>query len=131
MNNIPSVLAVLLCDTIIIEQGTGKKTLVGLFENLNAADFPTARPVGFFARLTDMEGNYHFDVRVVRLDAEKEELMVGAEFEYKADDRLAILDVALNLPPVPFLTPGRYEFQLYADDGIYIGRAALTAKLNG
>jgi hypothetical protein len=103
---------VLLRDTIFIEQGTGKKTLVGLFENPDAAAFPTARPMGFFARLNDLEGSYHFDVRVVRLDGDKEELMGGAEFEYKAEGRLAILGVALNLPPAPFSTPGRYEFQL-------------------
>jgi hypothetical protein len=48
MNNIPSVLAIVLCDWIIIEQGTGKKTLVGLFDNLNAAVFPVLRPMGFY-----------------------------------------------------------------------------------
>ena len=130
MNNIPSVLAVLLCDVIIVEQGTGKKSLIGLFETLNVSSFPAVQKVGLFARLTDMEGHYHFAVRIVRLDGDKEELMAGAELEYKADDRLAILDIALNLPPVPFIGAGRYEFQLFAD-GIYIGRAALTAQLNG
>jgi hypothetical protein len=33
---VPSVLSILLCDHIIIEQGTGKKTLVGLFDVMNA-----------------------------------------------------------------------------------------------
>jgi hypothetical protein len=51
MNNIPSVLAIVLCDWIIIEQDTGKKTLVGLFDNLNSSAFPFLRPMGFYARL--------------------------------------------------------------------------------
>jgi hypothetical protein len=125
MNNIPSVLATLLCDWIIVEQGTAKKTLVGLFDSLNSSSFPTLRPIGFYARLTDLEGHYHFTLRIVRLDGEKEELMAGAEFEYKADDPLGILEIALNLPSVPFTTPGRYEFQLYTED-IYVGRAVLN-----
>jgi hypothetical protein len=127
MNNIPSALAILLCDWIIIEHGTGKKTLVGLFDNLNAASFPVVRPMGFYARLTDLEGHYHFTLRIVRLDRDKEELMAGAEFEHKADDPLAILEVALNLPAVPFTATGRYEFQL-STDGVYRGRATLNVQ---
>ena len=127
MNNIPSVLAILLCDGIIIEQGTGKKTLVGLFNNLNAASFPTVQPVGFYASLTDLDGHYRFDIRVVRLAGETEELMGGAEAEFESHDRLATLEMAVNLPPVPFTGPGRYEFQLFAD-GIYIGRATLNVQ---
>jgi len=127
MNNIPSVLATLLCDWIIVEQGTAKKTLVGLFDILTVAAFPTVQSMGFYARLTDLEGHYHFDVRVVRLAGEEEELLGGAQAEFRADDRLAILEMALNLPPVPLAAPGRYEFQLFAD-GVYIGRAALNVQ---
>lgn len=125
MNNIPSVLATLLCDWIIVEQGTAKKTLVGLFDGLSSSSFPISRPVSFYARLTDLEGHYHFTLRIVRLDGDNEELMAGAEFESNADDRLGILEVALNLPPVPFTASGRYEFQLYAED-VFIGRAVLN-----
>jgi hypothetical protein len=128
MNNIPSVLAIVLCDRIIIEQGTGKKTLIGIFNNLNAASFPTVQPVGFYASLTDLEGHYRFDIRVVRLAGDGEELMGGAEAEFTAHDRLAILEMAVNLPPVPFTAPGRYEFQLFAD-GVYIGRATLNVQM--
>jgi hypothetical protein len=126
MGNLPSVLAILLCDTIIIEQGTGKKTLVGLFEALNAGGFPTVQRIGFYARLTDLEGKYRFSVRVVRIDGQKEEFVAGAEVDFTADNRLGILELALNLPPLPFPNPGRYEFQLFADD-VYLGRATIDA----
>ena len=51
--------------------------------------------------------------------------MASAEAEFVAHDRLAILELALNLPPVPMTGAGRYEFQLFADD-IYLGRATLN-----
>ena len=70
-NNLPSVLAILLCDWIIIECGTGKKTLVGIFDELGSPSFPASRTVGFYARLTDLEGSYHFNVRIVRLDGDE------------------------------------------------------------
>lgn len=126
MGNLPSVLAILLCDWIIIEQGTEKKTLVGMFDALNSEVFPVAQKIGFYARLTDLEGDYRFTIRIVRLDGEKEELMGGAEAEYKATGRLDILEIALNLPQVPFPRPGRYEFQLFAND-VYMGRATINA----
>ena len=124
MSSVPSVLAILLCDSIIVEQGSNKKTLVGVFTHVNAASFPALLKMGFYARLTDLEGDYRFEVRIVRLEGNAEDLMAGAETEFKADDRLAILDLALNLPPMPFPGPGRYEFQLFADS-VYIGRATL------
>lgn len=72
-----------------------------------------------------MEGNYHLAVRIVRLCGTEEQLMAGAEAEYAATDRLATLDLAFNLPNVPLVGPGRYEFQLFSND-IYIGRAMLN-----
>jgi hypothetical protein len=126
-NPLPSVLAILLCDQIIIDVETGKKTLVGVFEGLRAEKYPIGQKMAFYARLTDLEGHYKFVVRIVRLDGDKEELMGGAEAEYTAKHQLAILEIALNLPPVPFSGPGRYEFQLFADE-IYIGRATLNAS---
>lgn len=50
MEKIPSVLAILVCDWIIIEQGTEKKTLVGLFDRIQSRKFPTQRPIGLSNR---------------------------------------------------------------------------------
>lgn len=36
----PSLNAMLLCDHTIREQGTGKVSLIGAFENISAAHFP-------------------------------------------------------------------------------------------
>jgi hypothetical protein len=41
---IPSVVAMLICDQVIAEQGTNKKSLIGVFEIFNALVFPTMIP---------------------------------------------------------------------------------------
>lgn len=134
MASIPSLLAILMCDQVIIDAATSKKTLVGLFDHIGASQFPAMQPVGFYARLTDLEGEYTFVIRVVNLtDGEKRvgELRTPP---IKQPDRLAFLELALNLPPVPFPQPGQYEFQLYANED-YIGRSVIKVgpppKLKG
>lgn len=37
----PVVLGLLICDHVIIEEGTRKTTLVGTFESIRAGGFPT------------------------------------------------------------------------------------------
>jgi hypothetical protein len=123
---IPSLLAILLCDHVILEQGTGKKTLVGLFDEVWSPTEPHHQDLGFFARMTDLEGNYQFAIKVVRIAAEGEIVVAAGNLQMAQPitNRLANLDLALNLP-VDFPNFGKYEFQLFAND-IYMGRAVLN-----
>lgn len=76
--------------------------------------------------MTDAEGEYKFTVRIVYL-GEEEQIVGGLETEgVTASDRLGVLNLALNLPPVRFPQFGRYEFQLFANN-VYIGRAVINA----
>ena len=126
---IPSVLAILLCDRIITEEGTNKKTLVGIFQNLRAAKIPTAREMAFYAHLTDAEGKYKFRVEIVRLNDNQTIGRIETK-EVGFTDRLAPVDLAMNLPPVPFDQVGRYEFQLYANE-VYLGHISLDVVKKG
>lgn len=62
-----------ICDSAILEQGTGKVSVIGIFENINAESFPAMHPgmsivIGF-------EGDpNNYDVEIVFLD-EKEEIV--------------------------------------------------------
>jgi len=60
MPPVPSVLAVLVCDSVILESQTGKQSIIGIFDNIHAAQAPFSQRVGFYARLTDAEGEYKF-----------------------------------------------------------------------
>lgn len=131
MANVPSLLAILLCDQVILEQGTGKKTLVGIFEDINSPGEPIPHRVGFFARMTDLEGSYNFAIKVVRIAPEGEVVVAGGQLSLPQaiTDRLANVDLALNVPAV-FPKFGKYEFQLFAND-MYIGRAVLNCRKLG
>ena len=127
---VPSVLAILLCDRIITEAVTDKKTLVGVFQNVNAAKIPTALQMAFYARLTDAEGKYKFRVDVVRLNDNQAIGRIETTGELEVTDRLAPVELAMNLPGVPFDQLGRYEFQLYGNE-IYLGHISLDVTQRG
>lgn len=104
---------------------------MALFEKVLGPGFPIAQRLGVFARVTDMEGDYTFTIRIVHLD-DAEELVGRMEFpQAHFEDRLAIVDLAVNVPAVIFPKPGHYEFHVYANDQ-YIGRERMeVVKLDG
>ena len=59
----PMVLSLIVCDTVITDAQSGKKTLVGLFNSVGAARYPHVLPRFFiFASLTNGNGDTVFDL---------------------------------------------------------------------
>jgi len=108
----PSVQAFLVCDQVIEDSLTKKKSLIGLFTHLQAAAFPFQRhQMGLYFCLTDAEGTYHFDIDLMYLNTEQ--LVCRATLPNIAiADRLQISDFGINIPSLVFPAPGRYEFRL-------------------
>src|ERR1700679_1654147 len=122
---IPSAIAMLICDQIIIEQGTSKKSLIGLFENLNALSFPAQTRLSIFAKLTDASGHYDFLIRIVNL---KDEILLS-EVKTQLDIKdMTGAELVVNFVGMVFPEPGKYEFQLYANE-VYLHRITMNAVL--
>lgn len=124
---VPSVVAMLLCDSVITEAATNKKTLVGIFDHWNLVSIPSRVSFWVYARLTDAEGPYIFSFRFVYLD--KDLFLAEARTkEVQATDRLGFCDLVLQVPYLELPEVGRYEVQLYAND-VYVGRTTMLVKL--
>ena len=126
--SIPSVLAVLMCDVFITDTTTGKKTLVGIFDGLSAAQFPLKTyPFAVYAKLTDMEGDYNFRIDLIGMEDEARLATFTMRVKSPAS-RLEKLDCVFSFQTgVEFERPGHYEFQLYADD-VFIGRCTMEVQ---
>ena len=117
----PSLNAMLLCDLTIREHGSGKISLIGVFENISAARFPVVhRALSVYAKLTDAEGDYTIRLELVRL----EDSHVVAQGTLKATfaDRMSPGELIFNLENLGLERPGRYEFRLYAEDRFVAGK---------
>ena len=127
----PYPLAILLCDQIIVDEISKKKTIVGIFDLIYAEKFPAEhRPLSVYVRLTDAEGQYAFRMDYVQVKNDK--LLAQTEIPgVSINDRLKAHELIMQFPPIKIPEPGEYEFRLWANDR-YIGRMKFTAlKLGG
>jgi len=112
-----------LCDQVITDDKSGKKSLIGIFGTLNSAAYPTQRDMTIFAQVTDCAGKYSFKLELVNIDDDG----VAGEggMEAKIPGRLIKCDLVFTIP-VGVPKPGNYEFRLYAN-GAYLGRVTFNA----
>ena len=112
----PEVKAFLLCDTIIHEAGTNRKSLIGIFEQLPSPRFPFRVPrLSVYTNFADAHGSYELTLRLVRLRDGK--VLIDAKgMRVNVGDPLQVSELAVNLEGIPFEEPGKYEFALYANE---------------
>lgn len=108
----PSIQAFLVCDSVIEDSLTKKKSLIGLFTHLQAVTFPFQHhQLGLYFCMTDAEGRYHVEIDLVHVNADQ--LVCRASLpDIAIHDRLQIADFGINIPALLFPAPGRYEFRL-------------------
>lgn len=118
----PSLNAMLLCDLTIREHGSGKISLIGVFENISAARFPVVhRALSVYAKLTDAEGDYTIRLELLRLD--DSHLVAQGTLKATFADRMSPGELIFNLENLGLERPGRYEFRLYAEDRFVAGKS--------
>ena len=125
---LPVVVAALVCDTHAVDPSTGKKSLIGIFDRVNAAKFPVSRPITLYYKLTDAEGRYEFKIRYSSPGGE--DLLAEATGEFTSKSRLTAMELVVPFPKLPLPAAGRYEFQLWAN-GMYIGTTSIDAAGTG
>ena len=124
---IPSVVAMLVCDQIITEQVTNKKTLIGVFDKFNSLTFPVAfQRLAVYVKLADAGGDYLFKLRIVKL--KDESLIAEIGIQARIIDASNYSELALNMGNISLPEPGKYEFQLYSGEN-YLHRVTMQAVL--
>jgi hypothetical protein len=110
----------LLCDHTIREHGTGKISLIGIFENISAPHFPVVhRALSVYAKLGDAEGEYTVRLELVRLD--DGQIVTQGDLKATFADRMTAGDLIFALENLGLDRPGRYEFRLHANDRFVAG----------
>lgn len=116
----PSLTAFLVCDTVIADKGTNKKSIIGAFTDIWSHNFPCVHyRMGIYFCLTNAEGDYEILLKLINTDSE--DLLAEAGMSVKISDILSINDFGINLPMAVFPKPGRFEFQLFANKE-FLGR---------
>ncbi len=126
----PKTNAMLVCDYVITESGTNKKSLIGVFENISAAKFPCTHPsLSVYIKLTEGHGTYRFKLELVDLKSNK---MIGkGEIPNEVTIRNPRIahELVFNLKSLRFSQPGNYEFRIFANDKIFGQKAFMVSQI--
>ncbi|MFZ5801094.1 MAG: DUF6941 family protein [Candidatus Omnitrophota bacterium] len=117
----PIVLSMIICDTVLDDRATNKKTLVGLFSNIWASSCPCVHPrLNVFITLTDGRGSYQGSLKCVNEDTNTEILRLEGPIIFQSGEH--IIELNFELVNVRFPAFGSYHFEFWCDGDILITR---------
>ncbi len=118
----PIGLALIVCDNIHRDPGTGKRTLLGTFSVIFGAEFPAAVPmIAVYAVLTECKGTFPLILRII--DAKEErDAVIAAEGEIASSDPLAVAELEFKLGGVVSPEPGEYRVELMTNGVTILSR---------
>ena len=125
---LPKCKAMLLCDQCLIEAGTGKPTLIGVFDGFWCQQFPgLAQPFTVFVQL--IEGIGQYDVSLEVHDLQQDQLVAKtAVSQIRFVDRLHRINLTFPIVGLPIGHAGTYDFRVLANRQL-LEQQTFTASL--
>jgi hypothetical protein len=121
----------LFCDGIILEQGTGKSTLVNTFSGVAANMFPSpARDLHVYVQLTSFMGQVKVKLSCARVDGTEPEEVYSTEHIVRFRGKLSVEQIHFVWHQFQFPSTGEYAFQLWSQERC-IAERRLTARRKG
>ena len=115
MQSKPQVLVWITCDGVHIDPGSGKHTILGVFSNIRARQFPVVHPfMIWFLTISDVPQGAH-KIRIsMGLDAANPAPLIERDFESQSPlQRINLINEIRNLS---FAAPGDYSIMIEVDD---------------
>ncbi len=107
-------LALVLCDVIIEDKITGKKSLIGLFDRIHSRNFPCVHAsMALFVSMTSGQGNYDCEVICRHVDEKNFAFKMKGRITMK--DPTQVVDIIFRLNGVRFPIPGIYWIHFLVD----------------
>ncbi|MCG3147091.1 MAG: hypothetical protein PCFJNLEI_00528 [Verrucomicrobiae bacterium] len=120
-NPTPSGLAIVVCDQIIEDKATSKKSLIGIFNNIASPTFPCRHPqLSVFVSLTEGRGTYQARARIV--NEETQESVTEVNGQIQLPDVNMVAELVFNFIGLEFPAPGLYSIEFYCDDALILER---------
>lgn len=117
---VPTLVSFLLCDQVLDDRLTGKKSAIGLFNAIRVPSMPTRlTQVVVMASLTEIAAPTTVELRLVR-DADNNPLL-RTQGTVDAPDPLATVELVFGVQGIAIPTVGQYAFELWAQ-GELLGR---------
>ena len=115
----PQLLAWLTCDAVHIDPGSGKHTILGIFSNIQARQFPVTHPfMIWFLTISDVSTGQHSLKISMGLEGTTPQQLLERPFESQSPvHRINLINEIRNLS---FPGPGEYELLVEIDDELLL-----------
>ncbi len=106
----PTCVAIIICNEVIEDKWTNNKTLVGLFNSVGAPTLPANHPRMFImASLTDGRGEWPF---VLQIEGPSGQPLFKAEGQIRFENPLVVHDLVIEVRGLPVPEAGEYRVEL-------------------
>ncbi|MCX7914998.1 MAG: hypothetical protein N3A53_01670 [Verrucomicrobiae bacterium] len=124
----PIGLAIVICDQIIEDKLTHKKSLIGIFNQIATPTFPCRHPrMAVFVSLTEGRGPYEVRLRIVHEETNTSIGEVKGQIQFA--DVNAVAELNFELLNVAFPHPGLYSIEFYCNDALVLERRFHVVKI--
>lgn len=124
----PYCLAMVVCDGIHRDPGTGKWTILGTFSVLAAKAFPAKHPIiAIYLAMTDGRGKTPLKIDLVTAD--EQDTIGEVEIEANFADPRAVIEGVMAFRDVEFPRPGEYRFRLHANGEYLMERRLVVLSI--
>lgn len=109
---LPTLVSLLICDQVIDDKLTNKKSAIGLFNAVLVPQMPaTIHQIAIMASLTDITGRIQLQLRFVR-DSDNE-VLFQTHGPVEAPSPLATVDLVFTMQGVRIPAAGQYAYELH------------------
>lgn len=115
MTSKPLLLAWMTCDAVHIDPSSGKHTILGVFSNIRARQFPVVHPMMvWFLTLTDVAQGTH--TLKISMGTDPMTLTKVIEREFQADSPLQRINLINEIRNCRFDSASEYEILIEVDE---------------
>ena len=112
--------AMLVCDSIITEAATNKKSLIGIFEEITCGKLPFRHDsLSVYVKFTGALGDYEFKLELIDLHTNETIGRGSMRGPISIKDKLASFELVFNLRGLMFKHAGKFEFRIYANEDVF------------
>jgi hypothetical protein len=124
----PVGLAIVVCDQIIEDKLTNKKSLIGIFNQIGAQSFPYRHPqLCVFVSLTEGRGQCGARLRIIHDESGQVVAEMNGSIQFP--DVHAVFELNFNLVGLVFPEPGMYSIEFYGDDALILERRFTVSEI--
>jgi hypothetical protein len=117
----PLGLAIVVCDQIIEDKHTNKKSLIGIFNQIATNSFPCRHPkMCVFVSLTEGRGSCAARLRIAH--EQRQDAVAEVKGQIHFPDIHAVVELNFDLVGLVFPQPGLYAIEFYCDDALILER---------